>query len=143
MATLADELLQDFEDSGSERGDVQSDDGLDGAVGPSLRTDMGDDGDMQLDGDEEPVDEDGDDHQMTGLDGVVAEVPEDDDDAKAAVEKMQLGAVKDVRKVSTIMDRLEPLLQVSDPFFALASFSQPFSYLDRSYLHRLPTKKQP
>lgn len=143
MATLADELLQDFEDSGSERGDVQSDDGLDGAVGPSLRTDVDDDGDMQLDGDEEPIEEGEDDHQMTGLDSVVAEVPEDDDDAKAAVEKMQLGAVKDVRKVSTIMDRLEPLLQVSDPLFALAGFSQPLPYLHRSYLHRFPTKKQP
>ncbi|KAH7026341.1 Prp31 C terminal domain-containing protein [Microdochium trichocladiopsis] len=111
MSTLADELLQDFEDSGSDREDVQSDGGLDGVTGPSLRAEVDDDEDMQLDGDEEPFEDGGDDHQMGGLDGVVAEVPEDDDEAKAAVEKMQLGAVKDVRKVSTIMDRLQPLLK--------------------------------
>ncbi|KAJ1326791.1 U4/U6 small nuclear ribonucleoprotein PRP31 [Microdochium nivale] len=111
MSTLADELLQDFEDSGSDREDAQSESGLGDAVGPSLRADHDDDGDMQLDGDEEPMEDDEDDHQMTGIDSVVAEVAEDDDDAKAAVEKMQLGGIKDVRKVSTIMDKLEPLLK--------------------------------
>ncbi|KXJ89213.1 pre-mRNA splicing factor [Microdochium bolleyi] len=111
MSTLADELLQDFEDSGSDHDDAQSDNGLGDAIGPSLRADHDDDGDMQLDGDEEPMEDGEDDHQMTGIDGVVAEVAEDDDDAKAAVEKMQLGGIKDVRKVSTIMDKLEPLLK--------------------------------
>ncbi|KAJ2966182.1 hypothetical protein NUW58_g10725 [Xylaria curta] len=36
---------------------------------------------------------------------------EDEEAAKARVEKMQLGNVKDVRKVTSVMDRLEPLLK--------------------------------
>ncbi|KAI1845636.1 hypothetical protein JX265_005326 [Neoarthrinium moseri] len=117
MSTLADELLQDFEDSGSEHGDEQNDLGLDGGS-PSLGQtngdangahDNGDDDDMVLDGDEEPPAED---EEMGGLNGAAIDPLDDEDEAKAKVEKMQLGSVKDVRKVSTVMDRLEPLLKV-------------------------------
>ncbi|KAK8126197.1 pre-mRNA splicing factor [Apiospora kogelbergensis] len=111
MSTLADELLLDFEESGSENGDEAHDLGLEGES-PAIKGDnddnqdnRDDDGDMVLDGDEEPQDDD-QDEQMGGIDPL-----EGEDETKAKVEKMQLGNVKDVRKVSTVMDRLEPLLK--------------------------------
>ncbi|KAI1375556.1 pre-mRNA splicing factor [Hypoxylon crocopeplum] len=108
MSTLAAELLQDFEDSGSENGDEQNDTGLDldgPAVGPSA---IHDDGAMVLDGDEEEPDED---EEMGGMNGNAIEPLEDEEAAKAKVEKMQLGGIKDIRKVTTVMDRLDPLLK--------------------------------
>ncbi len=114
MSTLADELLQDFEDSGSENGDVQNDAGLDLDDGPALPS-IGsgqENGDMILDGDEE--EEPDEDEDMGGVGGIVNPM-EDEEAAKARVEKMQLGHVNDVRKVTSVMDRLEPLLKVSHP----------------------------
>ncbi|TRX98892.1 hypothetical protein FHL15_000234 [Xylaria flabelliformis] len=110
MSTLADELLQDFEDSGSENGDVQHDTGLDLDDGPVVSNGNHDEnGDMMLDGDEE---EELDDEDETMRDiGDITNAMEDESAAKARVEKMQLGNVKDVRKVTSVMDRLEPLLK--------------------------------
>ncbi|KAI1811154.1 hypothetical protein GGS20DRAFT_128780 [Poronia punctata] len=108
MSTLADELLQDFEDSGSENGDVQQDTGL-GLEEPALSNEGRGNGDMILDGDEEEPEDDADE-EMGGVDGVVNTI-EDEEAAKARVEKMQLGHVKDVRKVTSVMDRLDPLLK--------------------------------
>ncbi|KAH8675305.1 hypothetical protein BX600DRAFT_169074 [Xylariales sp. PMI_506] len=111
MSTLADELLQDFEDSGSDNGDDQNDLGLDGdspsALGPT-NGDHDDDGGMVLDGDEEEPEED---EEMGGVNGAAIDPMDDEDEAKAKVEKMQLGGVKDIRKVTTVMDKLEPLLK--------------------------------
>jgi U4/U6 small nuclear ribonucleoprotein PRP31 len=112
MSTLADELLQDFEDSGSEQGDEQNDLGLDGDsthVQTNGDSKHNDDDDMVLDGVEEPPEED---EEMGGLNGAALDPMDDEDEAKAKVEKMQLGSVKDIRKVTTVMDRLEPLLKV-------------------------------
>ncbi|RYC62510.1 hypothetical protein CHU98_g3690 [Xylaria longipes] len=109
MSTLADELLQDFEDSGSENGDIQQDTGLD--LEDGLATSNGghhDNGDMMLDGDEE---EEPDEDESMGDIGDMTSAMEDEAAAKARVEKMQLGNVKDVRKVTSVMDRLEPLLK--------------------------------
>ncbi|KAI1415675.1 pre-mRNA splicing factor [Hypoxylon sp. FL1857] len=109
MSTLADELLQDFEDSGSENGEEQIDGGLDldgPAVGPPANHDNSD---MILDGDEE--DEPDEDAEMGGMNGGATEPVEDEEATKAKVEKMQLGGVKDIRKVTTVMDRLDPLLK--------------------------------
>ncbi|KAI1647796.1 pre-mRNA splicing factor [Daldinia loculata] len=106
MSTLAEELLQDFEDSGSENGEEQNDTGLDldgPAIGPPASHDNSD---MVLDGDEEEPDED---EEMGGVGAV--EPVEDEEATKAKVEKMQLGGVKDIRKVTTVMDRLDPLLK--------------------------------
>ncbi|KAI0846915.1 pre-mRNA splicing factor [Daldinia vernicosa] len=108
MSTLAEELLQDFEDSGSENGEEQNDTGLDldgPAIGPPASRD---DNDMVLDGDEEEPDED---EEMGGVSMGAAEPVEDEEATKAKVEKMQLGGVKDIRKVTTVMDRLDPLLK--------------------------------
>ncbi|KAI2609783.1 pre-mRNA splicing factor [Hypoxylon fragiforme] len=111
MSTLAEELLQDFEDSGSENGEDQNDGGLDlegPAIGP-LPTHDDDNNDMVLDGDEE--EEPDEDEEMGGMNGSATERVEDAETTKAKVEKMQLGGVKDIRKVTTVMDRLDPLLK--------------------------------
>jgi len=113
MSTLADELLQDFEDSGSE-GEGQNEglfpdneDAKDGLNGNAPYS--GANGSMELDGDEEEVDED---EEMSGVADTGADV-EDEEETKAKVEKMELGAVDDVRSVARLMKTLEPVLEVS------------------------------
>lgn len=106
MSTLADELLQDFEDTGSEGGDDQQDDGfVDGYAdgGNSLR-DVGMDGD-DSDDEEKDVDMDAPDHNN------VVETTDDPEEAKAKIEKMQLGGVRDIRNVAGLMKTLEPVLE--------------------------------
>lgn len=113
MATVADELLNDFGDSGDENdehvvehefhlGDTQ-----DEHAGSSQN------GDMDLDGDEEAVGDDG-----GGSDGnVPGHLKMDDDETaeetKARVEKLELQSVTDVRSVAGLMKQLDPLLKVS------------------------------
>lgn len=121
MATLADELLNDFEDSGDENEEEQNnegpqDDGVaslfprDGAA--QQPTTGGDTGGMELDGDEEEVDED--EELMNGAAAKQArDAPEDEEETKARVEKMQLGSVNDVRNVAGLMKALQPVLEVS------------------------------
>ncbi|KAI9051022.1 hypothetical protein LZ554_005130 [Drepanopeziza brunnea f. sp. 'monogermtubi'] len=111
MSTLADELLQDFEDSGSE-GEGQNEglfpdnedtkNGLNGHA-----THAGANGSMELDGDEEEVDEDED---MIGVANDGLDV-EDEEETKAKVEKMEMGGVDDVRSVARLMKTLEPVLE--------------------------------
>lgn len=111
MSTLADELLNDFEDSGSE-GEGQENSFLQDGASPAATN--GDahiaENSMVLDGDEEEVDED---EAMDGAPANAAAVDvEDEEEAKAKVEKMQLGSVSDVRSVAGLMKTLEPVLQV-------------------------------
>lgn len=115
MSTLADELLNDFEDSGSEGEEEQTENGglfsIDeetkaGLLNPNAHNANGG---MDLDGDEEEVDED---EEMSGTNGPVA-VEDDEEAAKAKVEKMQLSNVNDVRSVAGLMKTLEPVLEVS------------------------------
>ena len=111
MSTLADELLNDFEDSGSEGNDDQQNGFLqDGPSPPAANGHHTPVGSMVLDGDEEHVDSD-DEMEGTQGDGGVADV-EDEEEAKAKVEKMQLGGVNDVRSVAGLMKTLEPVLEV-------------------------------
>jgi U4/U6 small nuclear ribonucleoprotein PRP31 len=111
MSTLADELLQDFEDSGSEgeeleNGNLFNDDSeLNGSASRA------DSGGLELDGDEEEVDEDED---MAGMNNAI-DALDNEEEAKAKVEKMHLGAVDDVRSVAGLMKTLEPVLEVSTP----------------------------
>ena len=113
MATLADELLNDFEDSGSE-GEGEQHKGFMQDEPPPPTTNgrtYGENGSMVLDGDEEEVDED---EEMTAAEvanNAVADA-EDEDEAKAKVEKLQLGGVSDVRNVASLMTTLEPVLEV-------------------------------
>jgi U4/U6 small nuclear ribonucleoprotein PRP31 len=124
MSTLADELLQDFEDSGSE-GEEQQNEGLfqdnedakSGLNGHATSI-SGANGSMELDGDEEDVDED---EEMVGAQTSELDV-EDEEETKAKVEKMQLGGVDDVRTVAQLMKALEPVLEVSTPFSPYPSY---------------------
>ena len=108
MSTLADELLQDFEDSGSEGADERNDDEFQGA--DSATNGVLADGDLDMDGAEE------EDEEMDGMPDTSKQAPEDADEAKARVEKMQLGGVDDVRSVANLMKSLEPVLEVSNPY---------------------------
>ncbi|KAE8443081.1 hypothetical protein EG329_002404 [Mollisiaceae sp. DMI_Dod_QoI] len=114
MSTLADELLQDFEDSGSE-GEDQQNEGLypgdeDAKTGLNGHATTGANGSMELDGDEEAVDED---EEMAGVNDSGVDV-EDEEETKAKVEKMELRGVDDVRSVARLMKTLEPVLEVSN-----------------------------
>ena len=112
MSTLADELLNDFEDSGSEGEEGQQNGFLQERASPPATNGHAPapEGSMILDGDEEEVDED---EAMEGAptNGAVADV-QDEEETKAKVEKMQLGAVNDVRTVAGLMTTLEPVLKV-------------------------------
>ncbi|KZF26397.1 Prp31 C terminal domain-containing protein [Xylona heveae TC161] len=118
MSTLADELLNDFEESGSEGEQDLSNEvpDEDGTQSPSVKNGIQQrsksaeaDGGMVLDDDEEAVgdeDEEMGDNHMGALDDV-----EDEEEAKAKVEKMKLGAITDVRSVAGLMKTLEPVLE--------------------------------
>lgn len=118
MATIADELLNDFEDSGSENEEAPSEDlfagdGIgaehpptDGASGHKQQN-----GEMELEGDEEAAqDADADGAAPTHL---KMEDAEDEAETKARVEKMELKAVNDVRSVAGLMKQLDPVIEVS------------------------------
>ncbi|KAM0322830.1 hypothetical protein ACHAQA_009171 [Verticillium albo-atrum] len=111
MSTLADELLQDFEDSGSEneQDERQDDEDRDAPSSSSGLFNRGKSaGDMDLD---EADSADGEDQEMNGMPRGASDAVEDAEDAKAKVEKMQLGAVDDVRSVASLMQTLEPVLE--------------------------------
>ncbi len=122
MATLADELLNDFEASGSEgeediSHDFLQDDGV--TTKPALngthKADAnGASGSMELDDDEEEVEEDEEMVAATTA-SVAVQQAEDEEEAKARVEKMQLGGVSDVRSVAGLMKTLAPVMEVSEP----------------------------
>lgn len=121
MATAADELLNDFEDSGDENEQEQVDDqyfGESGGVSSdahgSKSAGTADNGGMEVDGDEEDADD-------VALDGtnvpshLKMEEEETEEETKARVEQMELQNVSDVRSVAGLMKQLDPLLQVSRP----------------------------
>lgn len=109
MSTLVDELLQDFEDSGSEHGDERNEDDIlgegDGGAADGDHTT----GDMDLDGG--AVEDD--DEEMGGMPDSGKKATEDPEEAKQRIEKMQLKGVGDVRSVAGLMKTLEPVLEVS------------------------------
>ncbi|KAI9844394.1 MAG: U4/U6-U5 snRNP complex subunit prp31 [Sclerophora amabilis] len=123
MSTLADELLQDFEDSGSEGEDNETRDFHQEerqAPQPIVKRNgrknqsADHDGGMELDDDEEEVDDADEDAPMQNGEGTHTTGLVDDDDeeeAKAKVEKMRLGDVDDVRSVAGLMKTLEPVLE--------------------------------
>ncbi|GKU02178.1 pre-mrna splicing factor [Fusarium langsethiae] len=98
MSTDADDLLNDFGDSGDEA-EEENNDGLvrDQEVTGDRNRDA-----MELDGDAEAKNDD-DDADMDDRD--------DSEATKVKVEKMQLGGVKDVRSVASLMQTLEPVLE--------------------------------
>ena len=111
MATVADELLNDFE-SDAEDETQQSLEGdiiTHSALRPSDPSDAHGNAAMDLDGDEEEVDED----MQDGSAPNAMQEPETAEEAKARVEKMDLAAVGDVRSVANLMKTLQPVLEVS------------------------------
>lgn len=101
MSTVADELLNDFGSSGDEA-DEHENDGL-------VHEEKQQNGDldaMDVDGDKEGSDDD-------EANDVNNNNMEDAEATKAKVEKMQLGGVKDVRSVASLMQSLDPVLEVS------------------------------
>ncbi|KAL8869141.1 MAG: hypothetical protein Q9174_004490 [Haloplaca sp. 1 TL-2023] len=111
MSTLADELLNDFEDSGSEGEEEQQNGFLQESATPP-RVNGKDSQAMLLDGDEEDEPSDEEDAPNGAL---KLEEVDDEEEAKAKVEKMQLGGVSDVRTVAGLMTTLEPVLEVRPP----------------------------
>ncbi|KAI8299930.1 Pre-mRNA-processing factor 31 [Colletotrichum sp. SAR11_59] len=110
MATLAEELFNDFADSGSEADETQQD-GND-AIGLDLApqtVNHSSSNDMDLDADDSEAD--ADDDVMAGVSKGTVDTVEDAEDAKSKVEKMQLGGVSDVRSVASLMQTLEPVLE--------------------------------
>ncbi|RKU41682.1 U4/U6-U5 snRNP complex subunit prp31 [Coniochaeta pulveracea] len=128
MATLADELLNDFEDTDEEAGNELDNDGPSNGLVRNQDGEALKNGDVDMaDGDEE---EDG---AMDGGDGLDA--TDDPEETKAKVEKMQLGGVRDVRSVAHLMKTLEPVLEVSIPSsFCLIGFKhdKPFTSMNIS-----------
>ncbi|KAI9768337.1 MAG: U4/U6-U5 snRNP complex subunit prp31 [Geoglossum simile] len=120
MSTLADELLQDFEDSDTDREENTSHELLNGDEDPSNQGSTGgrrqkyrsDDqsGGMELDDDESEVG-DVDVEMLVGSNGEALESGDNEEEAKAKIEKMQLGGVDDVRSVAGLMRTLEPVLE--------------------------------
>lgn len=121
MTTVAEDLLNDFEESGSENGDgeEQNNDSLfanegyaeDGTPAISAPRPVADGGSMELEGDEgEQQDEDVEGSAPSHL---KMEDGEDEEETKARVEKMQLAGVGDVRSVAGLMKQLDPVVEVS------------------------------
>ena len=116
MSTVAEDLLNDFGSSGDEAEDGEQN-GADGLLlheQPDTNGGGGHDRDaMDVDGVEA-----GD---KAGEDGSEDADPDDAEATKAKVEKMQLGSVKDVRSVASLMQTLEPVIEVSTFPFSLQS----------------------
>ena len=121
MATLADELLNDFEDTGSEADEQAVEEngvGDSGLAGASAANGTShDEPGMELDDDEEDV---GDADELNGVSATkAAQEAEDEEETKARIEKLQLRRVTDVRSVAGLMKTLAPVLQVSYFMFSL------------------------
>ena len=115
MASLADELLNDFEDSGSENGNQQNEFLGDAEEETNGQAEINGRSEsftgMELDDkkeDSESVDEDP--RRQNG--DLKSENAPDEEETKAKVEKMKLGGVNDVRHVAGLMKRLQPVLEV-------------------------------
>ena len=121
MATLADELLNDFEDTGSETEEQAAEENGTvndistagaSATNGATQNELG----MELDDDEEDV---GDADESHGLSATkAAQEAEDEEETKARIEKLQLRRVADVRSVAGLMKALAPVLEVSFSLFS-------------------------
>jgi U4/U6 small nuclear ribonucleoprotein PRP31 len=135
MSTLADELLNDFEDSGSEGGEQESETlfqnveetNVNGADRGASKT-RGPTGSMELDDDEEDVGDVDEELLLSeGLNNESGGAAEDEEETKAKVEKMELGSVSDVRNVAGLMKTLEPVLKVSSYVNTILATSSEFT----------------
>lgn len=102
MSTVVDDLLNDFGSSGDEADEDNQNDGL-------IHNDEEETGDANRDA----MDIDGDGSEKEASPDAQLDDIADAEATKAKVEKMQLGGVKDVRSVASLMQTLEPILEVS------------------------------
>lgn len=134
MATLADELLNDFEDSGSEDGNRQNDflddEDREESNGHAFKDESSDfQIKMELDDDEEEV-EDAEQEQSAQYERRGLNDIPDEEETKAKVEKMNLRGVGDVRSVAVLMRALEPVLEVITSLLSPDHFSnEPWVYI--------------
>lgn len=130
MSTLADELLNDFEDSGSEE-DAERRNGFlhdePSSPPPSAArqssTLNGSTEGIIMDIDEEDDDDDDEGMELGNTGSQVSdsvEPADDEEEAKARVEKMHLRGVSDVRNVAGLMKTLEPVLEVGYSLLSLS-----------------------
>ena len=108
MASLADELLNDFDDSGSE-GEGEENGVKDEEASPLVGAGF------TLKGGDAHQHSNQNDAEMNSGGAEELEGDEDEEEAKQKVEKMQLGGVRDVRSVASLMKTMEPVLEVSSP----------------------------
>lgn len=106
MSTLADELLNDFEDSGSEGEEEQKNGFMQDGAPPASNDVKSATFGVAMELDEEVGDED-----MADEEAIKLGDEETAEEAKAKVEKMDLGGVDDVRSVARLMEKLEPVLK--------------------------------
>lgn len=107
MATLADELLNDFEDSGDEGDNIDPDNSRDDMLGspenhPNHLTKENDSEDGSMS-----------DVSVEDTAAAVADAMDEDDEEevqKSKIEKIQLGGVSDVRSVAGLIKTLQPVL---------------------------------
>lgn len=116
MTTIAEDLLNDFEsdEEEQENGALFTDHGYsdEGLVDPSNKLNGSSNGEnMELEGDEERHDDA--DPDTAAPAHLSMEDAEDEEEAKARIEKMQLASVSDVRSVAGLMKQLEPVMEVS------------------------------
>jgi U4/U6 small nuclear ribonucleoprotein PRP31 len=116
MATLADELLNDFGDSASEADDRTQtgflEDDAQKAQEDALKNGRGGSTTgMELDGDEEENSNAEEELAAQNSTTNLKDAP-DEEETKARVEKMRLGAVSDVRNVAGLLKTLQPILEV-------------------------------
>jgi U4/U6 small nuclear ribonucleoprotein PRP31 len=105
MTTLADDLLADLLDSGSDN-ESEDDYGV-----PSTAAK---DGDPVEDGDEE--EDNGEDEEEAYRQANASKkraAPADEDEARARVEKMDFAGINDIRSVAPLMKTLQPVMEVS------------------------------
>lgn len=107
MATIADELLNDFgSDDENEENLDENDFGANDTAAPQQNG-----GSMVLDGDEEAPDDDADADGTNMPSHLTLDEEETEEETKARVEKLELANVSDVRSVAGLMKQLDPLLE--------------------------------
>jgi U4/U6 small nuclear ribonucleoprotein PRP31 len=121
MTTIAEDLLNDFEsdEEEQENGALFADHGYsdEGLVDPINKLSGASNGEhMELEEDEERHDDA--DPDAAAPAHLTMDDAEDEEEAKARIEKMQLASVSDVRSVAGLMKQLEPVIEVSksNPF---------------------------
>lgn len=114
MATLADELLADLMDSGSDGEGDDQEDGY-GQNDFSSTNGLNSEGNAIIDVEMSEDDENEEATLAAKLGTNAVPEAEDGEEAKARVERMNLADVSDVRHVASLMKTLKPVIQVSTP----------------------------